>query len=473
MSSGSFDPKIKRLEVELQNYEDQHEQEMKLLGESSGARECQREQTLERLEGKIAETKSKLEAAKSERNSRQTISLINCLEDFWESHNSVFEQAYLRLLSSSHYLRNQAIPKTVADMVNTITTKVLPETDNSYTPLICFVGQMMLANNLSIPGLQDWLKAELERRYDPSSEDVNTEKCLRFITDIYSSTEDTFSCLLVQVTSSEQSSAQASQRRYSMQGWYISDVLAYKQTFDTAVNIHLPDDSPDTQQVFSKTELEENLRSLIDVSLRHSDGPPESLQVFLPPELMNQPIDSWSNLPLSEESALTLGFEHREGVFIRCDKRLTERRLRWADWAKRWRILDQAPSEPTCELFLSTDEAGCLTIERQLVDIKKRVFGLKLICLPHRLESDAVKRNSFFSLLSRSAVPAALWLRQQSEEKGCEDLIDEVVGTEQLRAVPNTVYKRRLDADFVGQHLSLMWEDPHLLPPEFRQKPIV
>ena len=86
MSSGSFDPKIKRLEVELQIYEDQHEQEMKLLGESSGALERQREQTLERLEGKIAEIKSQLEAAKSELNSRQTIALINCLEDFWELH---------------------------------------------------------------------------------------------------------------------------------------------------------------------------------------------------------------------------------------------------------------------------------------------------------------------------------------------------------------------------------------------------
>ena len=219
MSSGSFDPKIKRLEVELQIYEDQHEQEMKLLGESSGALERQREQTLERLEGKIAEIKSQLEAAKSELNSRQTIALINCLEDFWELHNSVFEQAYLRLLSSSHYLRSQAIPKTVADMVNTITTKVLPETDNSYTPLICFVGQMMLAKNLSVPGLQDWLKAELERQYDPSSEDINTDKCLQYITDLYSSTEETFSCLLVQVTPSEQSSAQVNQRRYSMQGW--------------------------------------------------------------------------------------------------------------------------------------------------------------------------------------------------------------------------------------------------------------
>lgn len=471
MSDSSFDPiqrKIKRLEAQLQSYEVQHEKEKELLGESSGAAEQRKEQTLKRLEGEMDRVSSELEAAKSELTNRQTVSLVDCLEDFWESHKSIFEQAYLRLLSSSHYLRNQDLPKTAADMVNTITTKVLPQTDDSYTPLIHFVGQLMIAENLYIPGLQDWLKAELERRYDPSSEDASIDQCLKSVANRYLSTEQTFSCLLVRVTASGQSSAQANQKRYAMQGWYISDVWAYKQTFDTAVNVYLPDDSLDKPQVFSAAELEESLRSLIDASLAHSDGPPESLQVFLPPELMNQPIDSWSNLPPAEESPLTLSCEHREGVFIRCDQRLTERRLRWADWAERWRMLDQQSSELTCELFIPTDEVGCPTIERQLMDIKRRVFGLKLI---HRSENGVVKKNGFFSLLSRSAVPAALWLRQQPEESGCEALIDEIFGTHQLRAVPSNVYSRRQSEDFIGQHLSLMWEDPHLLPPEFRRKP--
>ena len=285
-------------------------------------------------------------------------------------------------------------------------------------------------------------------------------------------TEQTCSCLLVRVAESGQRSAQANQKQYTMQGWYISDVLAYKQTFDTAANIYLPNDSPDQPQMFAAVELEEKLRSLIDVSLDHSDGPPESLQIFLPPELMNQPIERWSSRSPAEESMLTLSCEHREGVFIRCDQRLTERRLRWADWAERWRLLEQQSNESTSDLLLPTDETKCSMVERQLMNVKKRVFGLKLICLPQSLEKGTVKRNSFFSLLSRSAVPAALWLRQQSPESECESLIDDVVSADPLSAIPNNVYDRRqTDDDFAGQHLSLMWEDPHLLPPEFRRKP--
>ena len=469
-----FDPrqrKIDRLKAQLKRLQDQYDAESALLGEKDGALEQQREQTVERLEAEIEVVQKQISAAKQKLISRHIDALVDCLEDFWETHQQTFKQIYLQLLPSGHYLRTQGLPKTLLEMVNTISTKITSDSSDLYTPLVNFAGQLMLADNLYIPGLRDWLIAELERQCN-SSDMGDIDYCLRTIVEQHLPTEQTYSCLLVRVTESGQKSAQASQKQYAMQGWYISDVCSYKQTFAAAANIYLPNDSPDQPQTFAGPDLEEKLRSLIDVSLDHSDGLPESLQIFLPPELMNQPIDCWSSRPPAEESPLTLSCEHREGVFIRCDQRLTERRLRWADWAERWRFLEQQADQPTCDLLLSTDEAGCPKVERQLMNIKKRVFGLKLTCSPQPPEKDSVKRNSFFSLLSRSAVPAGLWLRQQSSESGCEALIDDVIIADPLSEIPSNVYDRRLaDDDFAGQHLALMWEDPHLLPPEFQRKP--
>ena len=468
-----FDPlqrKIDRLKVKFKNLEKQYKAECALLGEKDGAIEQQREQTVERLEAAMGAVQDQINAAKQKLASCRINALVDCLKDFWMEHQKVFEKAYLKLLPSGHYLRTQGLPKTPLEMANAISTKIVPDANDSYTPLINFVGQLIAVESLPIPGLQDWLISELTRQYS-SSATADINNCLCAISERYSSTEQTCSCLLVRVTESKQQSAQAKQKQYTIQGWYISDISAYRQTFDTAANVYLPNDSPDRPQTFAAADLEEKLRSLIDASLERSDGPPESLQIFLPPELMNQPIDSWSSRPPAEESLLTLSCEHREGVFIRCDQRLTERRLRWADWAERWRLLEQQSNEPTNDLLLSTDEASCPVVERQLMNIKNRVFGLKLTCLPHQPEKGTAKRNSFFSLLSRSAVPAALWLRQQSEAQTCEGFIDEIVGAAPLSAIPSSVYDRRVNDDFAGQHLSLMWEDPHLLPPEFRRKP--
>ncbi|MFK8186505.1 MAG: hypothetical protein AB8B99_24265 [Phormidesmis sp.] len=470
-----FDPlqrKIERLKTKFKRIEEQYIAETELLGEQDGAIEQQRVQTAERLEAEMNKIQKELNAAEKKLENRHIDALVDCLEDFWEPHQQTFEKIYLKLLPSGHYLRVQGLPHTLLAMVNAISTKITSDASDVYTPLIHFVGQLMTTENLCIPGLQDWLVAELARQCDSSTHAGDVNQCLQVMAELHTSAEQRCSCLLVRVTESGQQSAQSNQKQYTMQGWYISDVVAYRQTFDSVVNIHLPNDSPDKPQAFVAAALEENLRSLIDVSLDHSDGVPESLQIFLPPELMNEPIECWSSRPPAEESMLTLSCEHREGVFIRCDKRLTERRLRWMDWAERWRLLEQQAHEPTSDLLLSTDESGCPRVERQLMNMKKRVFGLKLTCLPQQPEKGTVKRNSFFSLLSQSAVPAALWVRQHSSEMGCEALIDDVVSADPLSEIPINVYTRRqLDDDFAGQHLALMWEDPHLLPPEFRHKP--
>lgn len=311
-------------------------------------------------------------------------------------------------------------------------------------------------------GLREWLAVEIAPLSELESDDV--DRCLAVAGDYPARSGGAISCLLIRVTYDAQKSTQANQRRYRIQGWYIENIEDYRCHYGEATNVYLPGDSPDSPFTFLSDGLETHVRELIDGCLDRGWEWPESLHVFLPPELMGQPIDSWSDRSPEHGSTLTLGTEHQNGVFIRCDDRLTNRRLRRSDWEKRWCFLQQQCSETNNRFFLSMDESSCNAIERQLRDRKKRIFGLLLTCTPHRPAS------SFFNLLSRSPIPAALWLRQELAGRACEEVLNGLLDAGRLEDIPETIFEKRLDAnDPIGQHVSLVWDDPHLLPPDFQR----
>ena len=136
----------------------------------------------------------------------------------------------------------------------------------------------------------------------------------------------------------------------------------------------------------------------------------------------------------------------------------------YEDWHEKWQTLIQSLDELTCDVF---DDVDCEAISNPDLD---------LLALMDRLSEQqaAILRNcssfeELFGLLSEereSALPVAVWSRDSRFEGNLPDLLDCVV-----RRFPGRVRqereraKRARDRILLGHHLSLVWEDPTVIPP--------
>ena len=459
---------IARLDRQISICEANHTSDMALLGSADGSPELQVERRLEQTEADLIRLRTSRNKAYSRLNQSREDELIRYLAETWQSERRTLEQIFRESLPPSSWIDGNALPDAIGKMIKTLGSKAGRDQDCAYTPLVIFVGKLIAQPNLYVQNLQDWLIAELAQSADIALEYRNFNTCLTVAREYRVRHRNVASCLLVRVTCDAQASARENQRRYGIQGWYIDDIERYQDNYDRATNIYLAGEAPDQQIPFVAAELEGKIRALVDRCFDEGKENPGSLHMFLPAELMGQPIDSWNARPPEYESAMTFGTEHPEGFFIRCDERLTNKRVGRKDWKARWELLKQTRAEPNSQLFWLASEGGCAALERQFRDRRRCLFGLKLIGVPQRPEKGVMKRNSFFSLLARSPIPAAVWLRQELASRSCEDILNEVLDSGLLDEIPEAVYQKRLYDDSIGQHLSLLWDDPHLLPPDFQ-----
>ncbi|MEO1792810.1 MAG: hypothetical protein AAFR25_11370 [Cyanobacteria bacterium J06629_19] len=74
-------------------------------------------------------------------------------------------------------------------------------------------------------------------------------------------------------------------------------------------------------------------------------------------------------------------------------------------------------------------------------------------------------------MLLQVGMPLAIWGRQDLVQVTNEAELDRVLNTCCLENLPGTVKNERRSArkkaedSHVGHHLSLLWDDPHLVPP--------
>lgn len=465
--------RINQLQQQIQNLQEAYRRESDLLVTVSGAAEVEVESKLNLLDKKAKQLNAALAEALRERaieDRRHQDGRFDELSDivkeaFNKRDSRLFQQSFRQSLPPDSWRTSEPVPAGGSEMLNAL-IDAGQDGEILYTPLVIFIGKLICSEQ-RIVGLRDWLATELEQFSEMDAESQKVDVCLRRIIDYGVSEDESHSCLLVRVTGNHQQTAQEKQRKYTMQGWYIEDMEVYRRDdydYSGVENVDLPGSSDTDLPTFAADELEVQLRRLVKVCFDSGCEWPESLQLFLPSELMGQPIDSWSAEPPEEGQTITFGTEHQEGVFIRSDARLNNRRCSQKVLRQRWQLLKREGTGG--EFFLPAHEDSCNTLERQFSDKRKQIFGLKLTCLPHPVEKGRVKKNGFFDLLARLPIPAALWLRQAVPNSTCETVLDGVITAGRLADIPETIRIKRLaDDDPEGQHLSLLWDDPFLLPP--------
>ena len=388
---------------------------------------------------------------------------------------SRFGRAYRQSLPANHALLQQ-LPQTLIGIVNTLQSVSSAE-DGYYAPLLLFVGSLCLDDTLKAQedfpaaAVRDWLEATLASVNGLADEEKSVNYLLNWLSQKQQG-QDGDSCFLVRIAPNAQETATANQQRYTIRGWYISDISAYRQSAGGALpetkELYLLGDSLDKPLTFPKGELEIQLREIIKVyEETETDDLPQSLQIFLPPELMNLPVDSWQS-DLEGLFGDTFGITYGQGFYIRCGSRLSNRKVRRGVWQERWDLIKQHQIDDSRDCFLAGDDESLVALNRKIRGETKK-FGVKYTCVPKSPDPSGKMQKHFFHLLSGSTLPGALWLRQLPEGSSCEEAIDELLKSACLAEMYRSVQTRRTkEDDHLGKHLSLVWDDPYLLPPDFQ-----
>ncbi|MDJ0698184.1 effector-associated domain EAD1-containing protein [Mastigocoleus sp. MO_188.B34] len=177
-----------------------------------------------------------------------------------------------------------------------------------------------------------------------------------------------------------------------------------------------------------------------------------SIEFFLPYELLNQPIDDWK---IADEGypPSPIGIEYK--VIVRSYKRLNEYIYR-NDWEYKWNNFKQFPCS---KCFVCGDDCCSDKLYSKLLD--KGIAVCKLIKPPSQ---------EIFKFIDRSAIPVALWIREELQNLDTQGEIDKLFESSIIQ-LPERVKEKRLQAardkrTHVGHHISLLWENPYILPPK-------
>jgi hypothetical protein len=199
---------------------------------------------------------------------------------------------------------------------------------------------------------------------------------------------------------------------------------------------------------------------IADYRRKERDFKPKEFQieVFLPGELLNQEIEQIA--PPDEEDGfpIALGREYR--VVVRLANRSSKRQ---ANWEGKWQKLEEVRTNCALQHLLP---ANCTGDElKELVEqlTEADVIGVRRSCPP-----EAQWQGSFLASISRAGLPVAVWVRRDIPDLDCAAELDRLLAGS-LWELPQRVHEARRSKKPIAQHVSLLWDDPDCLPPDYGQ----
>ncbi|MBW4596634.1 MAG: hypothetical protein KME46_27985 [Brasilonema angustatum HA4187-MV1] len=327
----------------------------------------------------------------------------------------------------------------------------MPQGSNPYTHTEQFVARFLTdaANRLS-PKELDKLN-ELGKRYFKNFDKLLTPKDE---TPTIERTQNIPNHLIVHLYPSKQQN-----KRYFISAWFISDGENDKFNHQTGEGYKFLEIQEQEQETFTLEQIpsliEDYLRQITSYLTDFSSQP--TIEIFLPYELLNEPIDTW-RIEQEEELPIPIGSLYK--VIVRSSRRLEKKYPNRHLWVQKWKTLKEL-TENTCSVC-------CTSGDRY--SWEKLLYKLNLDCAV-ALKLMKPPSKEIFKVMNQTAIPIALWLRQELENLNHRLELDELL-TCSITELPEQVKRKRL-CDFpekseqrIGHHLSLLWENPYILPPQ-------
>ncbi len=339
----------------------------------------------------------------------------------------------------------------------------------SYTAQDEFVARLI--HDAQIPALVEGLKIW----GDQYRSDVNwLELYGRLEVETEQSRQDIQPAILMKITRSDAASTQAQddQNYYELTAWLIEDIETYK-TQQTGYHALISTGSQESEPCRIEDLLARIPQVLVQFTEARNDlcanttHYPE-VHVFLPLDLMHLDVDQWCLGAMQRRGRVRcLGHDHV--VVVRCGERYERNYTQRPAWLNYWQRHQSLLDSAAASVFTTGDDADLDELVDILYDAEEPdslTVGLQVTQVPKEL-------ISLCGELLESGLPLMVWQRQAlaGTPRG-HDWSVALPEETTLRALPNAAKQERRSArrhspeSHYGHHLSLLWDDPKLIPPK-------
>jgi len=448
---------LKLWEEKLNDLEqDYNKVKSRLRTELDGSTQNKLERQLEQIGQEMDKCENKIQARKRELQD----AALDELRQILQHHNAQLgemQQAYQATVKARSFKR-RSTPETIESLITELLK--IPKGQSNYTALEEFAAWLTFIskNNDLIRSLQQWgeehcnIWSNLLRQIKTQREEQD---------------KNIQAALFVLISYSDEAATQSQDgEAYRVQVWLIENVEQYKtdrqgyRTVGLDINSGLTGD-----ETYSWEVIPDVLKQLIEQGKVVDELPQDSeVHIFLPQQLLNCDADSWKLIKFKLiEMELPIG--HHYKVFVRLYER---RSYNPKQWKIKWQQKKSLLQEKASKGFKGCQDCDLEDLYYDLTEEEnENVVGLKLIDAPHQDSS-----ISIFNLIFEMGFPLALWSRSNLSGSTNEVELNRVLDACILANLPKTVKYERRDSRkkplncHIGHHLSLLWDDPDLVPPK-------
>jgi len=372
------------------------------------------------------------------------------LVEIEEAHADRFPDmmpSYQATIAYWHWSPNPQ-PKTSSEII--VALQKIPQGQSPYSAVEQFVDALVSqTQDISLLGqLQNWGEQQVKNWAELRSWVEERQEQQR---------QNAQPGVMVEISRSEE---EVQENKYRLEAWLIQDIDRYKKEKSQGCTaIHLSGATGD--ETYSLEDAPQVLtRFLEEISGEVVKTP--DIHIFLPIELMNQDVDCW----ILPDSKKPLGHEYN--LVLRCAERVSRNYRQKSRWREKWQHHQDLLKECALKTFLPGDDRDLDELSYALDDVDHTIVGLKVTQAPALVEC-----GDLFSVLYHSGLPLAIWGRCNLTGAANEAALDRVLQAAQcLESLPKTAKQtrraaRKYEKDcHIGHHLSLLWDDPYLVPPK-------
>ncbi|MBW4473577.1 MAG: hypothetical protein KME45_24855 [Stenomitos rutilans HA7619-LM2] len=363
--------------------------------------------------------------------------------------------AYLNVLRHRGW-KNQHNPAMLDEIITQLFK--IPKGQFDYAPLEEFIAHLII--NLQDVGLiaelQHWGEEQLGQGWTDLLEQVEQQQSQHG--------QQAQSALLIAISRGDEASTQSqAETYYQIKAWLIHDTQDYQTHRQGISPIIVAGMTGD--ETYAQEALPDELPKLISQFLVESshlfDSDPE-LHICLPVELMNHAIDLWK---LDDDGPVKPMLGRRYKVVLRCTERWSRSYRQEKIWKQKWDRQKSFLENFACDAFIAGDDNNLEDLYYDLLE--ETVVGLKVKQAP-----TCVGTNSLFGVLLQTGTPIAIWGRTNLKSTTNDTELTRILNACCLKNLLHTVQEERQRARkvspeaHIGHHLSLLWDDPYLVPPK-------
>jgi len=450
---------LKRWQVDLEDLSAVYKKVERQLRTELDVRDRNRlERQLEDIGLEMQELEAKIARRERELENQANRNALNDLVEILQQHEACFDE-----MRAAYHATSQArsfILRLIVETIDSLKIALLkiPPGNSTFKVWEEFAARLVLLSQSDslVPLLQEWGS----RVCNTWSELLEQ---LESITQVEPQT-----ALLIEISySDEAATQQKGDAVYRLQMFLIKDVEKYR-TQRQGCDRLWPEKaslSGVEDETYTPEELALLTRQILkEKNLAISLSDDTEVHVFLPQPLLNCDVDCWTAFNQILQEDVPIG--HDYSVVVRLHERLS-RSYDSRRWKQRWQQKRSLLQKNALDVFKGCDDSDLKQRYYDLTGEGESVIGLKLLKAP-KLESGA----SIFRLISGLGIPLAVWCRTDLKTTTNEAELDRVLGACCLESLLNTVKRERRAShqrpvkSHIGHHLSLLWDDPDLIPPK-------